>query len=556
MTSYLIQAKEYFVSNNHYYTPNDLHDLFIYMFKKIDFTVEDLTTDTGCSMVFSPPPEEKTSKFYEAEFEFYENHEKNFISDVILKTKQNNFEHTYNSHDWVKIYKHAFQHTELVNKDNEEAMVAWHLFSTYFRDACKNNLIAPEQYNLQLKHFMAVLAFNKSELEAKCIHQFLHLASKIYSNQFTKIDSEKVANMLGGVFYTALKIEGIHRPFKLSELDKTQQQSYMENVQKISKVLRYVIEDPFFAKEFNKKQYADFLIVEKPTPISPHETPRIEVLLDEDKLPDESFMLKFKLNSSLEISKDLPIDEFRALHISEKRRSSADNSSKDESGLKVSFSEECLLERPKRRSVCDENTESQQRNDRIEKTPSKEIKKRYIPGSSSLGEKPDQLEIKRKNDFEPKQQGNLLSKSDGDKGADLERKDKSLLFSSSSNPEIKKNKLRSSKEISPDTEIRKTPSNKDLSLSPNADIKKRRLSKDVGLSPDALRKKLRSSKERSLSPDTERRKRRTSKDVSAEPERQELIFSRRSSKSEEASPEIEKRIVPEDQKESSNKLAF
>lgn len=551
------------MSNNHYYTPNDLNDFFMYMLPKIDFTLEALTTDIGCSIVFPFDLQEGVCDFYEAELDVYKNNEKIFINDILLKTKQRDFKNIYNPHDWVKIYKHAFQHTELVNKYNVEAMLAWHVFSTYFREAVQNDLIGPEKYTLQLKHFMAILAFNQSELEAQCVHQFLHLASKIASNPLTQIDSQKVGNMLGGVFYTALKVEGIHRSFKLSSLDKVQQISYMENVQKISKVLKFIIEDSFFEKEFNRNDYVQFLIVEKPIATPRQENSRIGDFSDEERLPDELFIEKFKLNSSLEVNKELPIDEFRALHISDKRHSRAENFSQDDACLKVSFSDDCLLSSLKRSTPLEEGNCS----------PKTEMKRKYMSGSSSLGEKLDKLEKKGKGDFEIIGRFNVFTKSDGEKNSELEKKNKNAsLFSNSASPDIERRKIGSSKErslspdaerrklrpnkersLSPDAERRKLGTSKELSLSSDSERKKGRISKELSISPDVERRKLHISKERSLSPDAERRKPRLSKEASLERERSQVIFSRRLSKSEDTSPRIITRIIGEGQKKLPNK---
>jgi hypothetical protein len=531
------------VSNNHYYTPIDLQNIFLYMFSKIDFTVEGLTTDTGCSISFYP--EKETGTFDEPEFDFYEQFEKMFISDVLLKIKQGDFENTYNSHDWIKIYKHVFQHTELINFQSSNIMQSWHYFSTYFRDAGKNVLIGPDEYNLQLKHLISRLIFNNAELEAKCIHEFLLMASKIYSNDSTIIDSKKVANMLGGVFYSALKIEGIHRSFKLIELDKTQQISYVNNVQKVSKVLSYIIEDPFFHQEFNKHNYADFLIVGKITPDSPEENPRVKFSLDKEKLPDSAFIKSFKLKSSHgdDTGKILSIEDFKALRISEKRSSQSEYLFQEESNLKVSFSEECLLKRSPNIELYVDPILKSEMHGEVEKTANFDIKKKYLSYSRSLDEKTSKLEKKL----------TAYRKSDGDKSSNAEIKNEKILsFSSgattsnSVSPDCEKRKLFSSQETSPSPEVerkkvglnkeddlspeirrRRLSSSKEMSPGAEPGTRKKRLNKDKSLSPVNERRKVRSSRDVTPSPETERRKPRLSIETSLSPEieRRELTFS-------------------------------
>ena len=573
-----MKKKEAVLSNNHYYTPYDLEHLFYYMFSRIDFTVEGLTTDIGCSFSFSPKKE--PGIFQGADFEYYEQNEKKIISDVILKIQQDDFENTYNSHDWIKMYKHVFQHTELINYSNPQIMKSWHYFSTYFREACKNDLIGPDEYNLQLKHFISMLILNNSELEARCIHQFLQLASKIYSNEFTIIDSNKVANMLGGVFYGSLKIEGIHRSFKLTDLDRIQQVSYVDNVQKISKILRYIIEDPFFHQDFNKHNYANFLIIGKTSPSSPEESPRIEVALVSEKLPDPSFIKSFKLKNSLgdDDESTLSIEDFKALKISERRRATPECFSQAECGVRVSFSDESLLKRSERISLYNENNLKPERNNGIEKTRSGEFKRKYLSYSRSFDEKSDRVQNRQKDDIESKK-AIVYRKSDGERASDSDTKSKNMLFlyssattSSNVSPETERRHLRSSKEtspneadMSPDSGRRPRRLSKEISLSPESGRRKV-LSKDNSLSPMIERRKLRSketspspeterrnivlSNEASLSPNYPRRMRRLSNEISPSPEteRRELTFSS-GSNSGNTTPEITKRILPEEKKE-------
>lgn len=528
------------------------------MFSKIDFTVEGLTTDTGCSISFYP--EKETGSCHEPEFDFYEQFERMFISDVILKIKQGGFENTYNAHDWIKIYKHVFQHTELINFQSSNIMQSWHYFSTYFRDAGKNVLIGPDEYNLQLKHFISRLIFNNAELEAKCIHEFLLVASKIYLNDSTMIDSKKVANMLGGVFYSALKIEGIHRSFKLTELDKVQQASYVTNVQKISKVLSYIIEDPFFHQEFNKHIYAGFLIVGKITPDSPEENPRVKFSLDKEKLPDSAFIKSFKLKSSHgdDTGKLLSIEDFKALRISEKRTSESEFFPQQESNVKVSFSDEALLKRSPRIELYGDLTSNSEINERNEKTSNFNIKKKYLSYSRSLDEKTSTLEKRL----------NVYRKSDGDKASNMELKNEKTLSlssgvttSNSVSPDNEKRKLFINKEtsLSPDVERKKIILNNEEDLGPErrsrrlsssketspSETRKKRLSKDKSFSPINDRRKLKSSREITPSPETERRKLRCSTDTSLSPgtERRELTFIssiNNDISSENSTPEIKK----------------
>lgn len=604
------------MSSNHYYTPIDLQALFSYIISKIDFTVEGLSTDTGCSIVFYPPKEQRSEKqseeIKESDPDFYEKHEKKFISETFLKIKQENFENKYNSHDWIKIYKHTFQHTEFVNMKNEKIMQSWYYFSNYFRMGCKNELITPEEYNIQLKHFISMLIFHGAELEAKCIHQFLHLAFKIQSNERTMIDSKKVANMLGGIFYNALKIEGIHRPFKLNDLNHDHQLSYVGNIKKTSKVLKYIIEDPFFEQDFNKYQYTEFLIIGEISPRSPQESPRIKVISSDDRLPDESFIRKFKLNSSCneETTEELLIEKMKGLNLS-RRRSEADKYSREDSSVKGSFSDGSLLKRSQRINLYDERSLSPERNDKMARSDSIDLKRKGLSSSCSPRIKGDKLEKKRSQYF------NVYRKSDGERNVELENINaKAQLFSidsttsskfslnderrsrnknieSSLSPEMAKRKqflskksslssifdkknldlpkettpspetgkrilrINSEDNLSPDSQKNKLNSSKEISFSPEIERRKSLSSKERSLSPIKERTTLRKSKETSRSPDQGRRKTLLSKYASSSPEveRRDLIFSSESN-SGSTTPEPMKRVVLEENKEPLNKTIF
>lgn len=604
------------MSNNHYYTAIDLQNLFSYMISKIDFTVEELTTDTGCSIVFYPPKEQGSEKANEDDPDFYEKSEINFISETFLNIKKEIFENKYNSHDWIKIYKHAFQHTKFICTNNPKTMESWYYFSNYFRMACKNELITPKEYNIQLKHFLSQLIFHGAELEAKCIHQFLHLAFKIHSNESTIIDSKKVANMLGGIFYNALKIEGIHRPFKLNDLNQDHQLSYVENIKKTSKVLKYIIEDPFFEQDFNKHNYTEFLIIGEISPRTIQESPRIKVTLGDDRLPDESFIRKFKLNSSgnEETTEAFLIEKMKGLNLS-RRKSEADKYSREDANVKGSFSDGSLLRRSQRINLYDESSLSPGKNDKMTRSDSSIFKKKNLSSSCSPRIKEDRLEKKRSRYFD------LGRKSDGEPNVELENiSEKTPLFSvsvdsttssrfsldderkgrsknkeASSSPEVAKRKdllnkkssfslmsdkknleltkettpspetgrrillINSEDNLSPDSQKRKLRSSKETSLSPETGRRKNLSSKERSLSPIRERSKLRSSKETSRSPDQGRRKTLLSKYASSSPEveRRALIFSSESnSGSTRPTPEPITRVVLEENKESPNKTVF
>ncbi len=526
------------MSNNHYYTPIELQDLYLHFISKLDFSIEDLTTDKDCTIKFYPDSENEPGKKQDIQYELCEKYERDFIGKTLLNIKQDGFESHFNSHDWIKIYKHVFQHTELINTQNIGAIKAWHFFSLYFREAFNNPLITPEDYNLQLKHFIAILIFNGCELEAKCIHQFLQLASKIQSNNFTVIDSQKVANMLGGVFYTALKIEGRNAPFKLLDLQDVQQFLYIQNLKKMSGVLKFIIEDAFYEQNFNKNIYTEFLIIGKRIENMPELSPRNEDMVNDERLPDESFIQKFKLKCSTDEQGDnqLPLNQMANLKISRKRVVSPERVIQEDASVKVSFSDDALMKRTRR---INEEDEIKLSPDKKEKS-NLDLRRKYMAASRSLG---DKLEKKCKDDFETIQHYNIFSHSDGERRDKLERKasKKNLSSSASAILDEERKNMFSSKETSPrlEGETRKESLHKERSLSPVHERRKIRIRHESSSSPETEKRKLFTSKERSLSPDPERRLFRSKNEISSSPDSGKRTSSIPKSRS--LSPDIERR---------------
>lgn len=235
--------------NSRYYTSQDVKSIFEYALTKINPSEKGLTRDTGCSNDINARDDE-------------------YVKTIIKKITgpdKDNFEEKMNSHDWVKMLKHVFQNGQIINFENIQVFKEWKKFSEYSRGAFaeKENPERIIEYVFEFKKFMAKLIYHGALEEANCIHHFLYLGNKVFSQDSTpnkENNSEKVASMLADTFYDGLQLEGMVKNFKLTELDTIQANEYIQRVQQSSRFLKNVIEDPLFAKEFNAESYVEFLI--------------------------------------------------------------------------------------------------------------------------------------------------------------------------------------------------------------------------------------------------------------------------------------------------------
>lgn len=244
--------------NSRFYTSADVKNLFDYALTKIDFTVPELTRDTACTHGLDLLNDQYITKI---------------IQEISMKTYA--FEDQYNSHDWVKILKHVFQNGQIINYQNIEVFKEWKEFSTYSRNIFMEkekiqnsgnggNVEKAKEYVLELKKFMAKLIHHGTVEEINCIHSMLNLANTIFTQDITKVNtSEKVAHMLGGVFYDGLQLEGIVKSFTFFEIDSIQSKEYMQRIHKCSSFLKEVIEDSLFSQDFNKFYYVQYLATPK-----------------------------------------------------------------------------------------------------------------------------------------------------------------------------------------------------------------------------------------------------------------------------------------------------
>ena len=236
--------------NSRHYTSADLKNIFDYAFTKINFTEEGLTRDTGCTNGLDL----RDDKYVMG------------IIQTISGNNRDDFNDIHNSHDWVKMLKHVFQNGKIIDFQNLSIFKEWKEFSVYSRDAFANkeNHEKPKQYVLELKKFMAKLINHGAIEEVNCIHHMLHLAYRLFTEDLTQTNtSEKVASMLGGIFYDGLQLEGIIKSFTLLELATIQQGGYIQRVQQCSHFFKDIIEDPLFSQKFNKKDYVKYLMMPK-----------------------------------------------------------------------------------------------------------------------------------------------------------------------------------------------------------------------------------------------------------------------------------------------------
>lgn len=286
--------------NSRHYTSNEVKNLFDYAFEKIDFIkAEGLTRDTGCTRDIEHTNDE-------------------YIKSVIQKitgteTEKDTLKNTHNSHDWVKIIKHVFQNSQIINFQNINIFKEWKEFSTYSRKAFaeKENIEKSKEYVSELKKFMAKLINHGAVEEVNCIHNTLHLAYKVFTNDTTKVNtSEKVANMLGGMFYDALQLEGIVKSFTMFQLDGIQVEEYVQRVRQCSSFLKEIIEDPLFSNAFKKTDYAQYLIIPKLEKETDSEKKYTRVKrslsLENTSTLDPDFIEEFKKLSIMNVSKSAP----------------------------------------------------------------------------------------------------------------------------------------------------------------------------------------------------------------------------------------------------------
>ncbi len=276
--------------NSRFYTSQNVKSVFDYAFTKIDFKVKELTRDTGCSIGIHVTDDK-------------------YVTEVIQQITgpgKDYFNDRHNSHDWAKMLKHVFQNGQIINFFMIDVFKEWKEFSKYSRDVFAEieNPDREIEYVTEFKKFVAKLVNFGAVEEANCIHQFLYFAYKVFSEDVTqKNTSEKVANMLGGTFYDALQLEGMVKNFKLTALDESQTKGYVQRVEQSSCFLKKLIEDPLFSTQFNKKSYAQYLIIPKPEKGCSRKTSQS---VDSDTTLDPELVKRLK-EVSLSISKSTPV---------------------------------------------------------------------------------------------------------------------------------------------------------------------------------------------------------------------------------------------------------